>query len=100
MSVARAVGHEIAHVASMVSPTTVVRRNKRMVVGARGIKMSAGTHCLGRVPDVAKLVDMEAMLAGGEPGYICDDFHSAIGRGERDDPCRLISGRVLNDGDG
>src|ERR1035437_3166409 len=100
MGLASAVSHEIAHVAGVVPANAVVRRDERMMVGVLRIKMSAGAHCLGRVADVAELVDVEAMLAGGQPGYICNDFHSALGRGEGDDSGGLISGGVLNDGDG
>ena len=100
MGLAGAVGHEIAHVASVVPTDGVVRRDERMLMGARGVKMSAAAHCLDRIAYVAEFVDVEAMLAGGQSGYICHNFHSAFGRGKRDDPGGLIAGGMLNDSDG
>jgi len=62
--------------------------------------MASRAHCLGRVADVAELVDMKPMFAGSKSAYIRGDFHSSIGRGEDDDPGSLISSRRMNDGDG
>ena len=59
------VGHEIAHVSRVMGcDIGVLRVDQSVMVRTIGIVMASCAQGLGRVTDVAKLVDVEAMLAG------------------------------------
>jgi len=54
------------------------------------IKMSASGTEIGRAA-IAKLMDMKAMIAGSQSGYLCLDLHAIGDLGKRDSAANFVA---------